>query len=172
MEKKNPSISSSICHRLILEDFMQIADNTVLLMLIPTKSKKIVRKWEVEIKEQRKELVHIQKRNFHQIIVTVKRNPSINSLQMLKTEYELNRACYHEKNGCYLVDKYKKNPEPKLVTWIDVLESGKEGIQLWQNGLSKRKYFESFHNNSDSIEKANGVCAGLYGELFGDVGQC
>ena len=164
-QREYPSIHDTQSYRCLVEDYMVIAKDTSLLVLIPTNNRRLCDEWKNQIKQGDLDKISIMKNTYHQVICVVTRTPSHNFATQGTPKGD--RVVHFEEQGSFL---QCAGGQEKHLTWSEVLAGQKDGLQVWKKGVSKRDPYTLLRYKKSETTLYHLLHA-LSCEMFGDVIQ-
>ena len=136
-QREQPSIHDTQSYRCLVEDYMVITKDTCLLVLIPTKNKRLCQEWKKAIEHTDQDQTYILKNTYHQVICVVTGTPSHQVATQGTSKGD--RVFHFEEQGSLLLCP---GGEEKHLAWQEVLDGKKDGLQVWKKGNSRRDPYD------------------------------
>ena len=158
--------------RCYVEDFMLRSVGERLLVLIPSHySTMSTTKWlglfESDISSSPVEFTNHQFVGYTGVVST---NPFFDNVSngMHLSDYQSGFGTHNY--GCHIT--FSEDTESILITWQEVLDGGKNGLQVWRLGDIYRDVYSNFADRCKTSQGLTGLMNTLYSEVYGDRLQC
>ena len=155
--------------RCYVEDFMTRNIGEILLVLIPANYFIMATsKWtQIFDSDIRSTPVQFTKVKYSDYMGVVSTNPFINNVLsgMYLSDYESGFITHNY--GCSIMFPLTTSSESIIITWQEVLDGKKNGIQVWRIGDVYRYVYSNFTHCSKTAQSLTALMSTLYAEVYG-----
>ena len=156
--------------RCYVEDYMTSAITEQLLVMVPThhhlnESSKWYDLTNSDIKNTALEYTNEKFIGYLGVVITNPMRAQVISGMQLR-DYEVGFANHNY--GCTLDFSSGENTLSVLLTWNEILQGRKNGIQVWRSGTTYRDVFSNFADRSRTSHGLTALFNSLYDEVYGD----
>lgn len=168
------NIGSLCSFRCYVEDFMLLERDECVLVLIPVTSVDLVKIYNDVIQSQKRHCLEFNSVGYYVVAMHVHLNPAKEHLlqptSLTFINDGLSMGNSYANNGCVLKSKSIDMHNQIMLSWKQVFEGKKAGIQVWKKGKSKRNPY-NLMTKTRKAEKHVSILGILSDEMFGDISQ-